>query len=66
MNILMISVSVVVLICAALLIYYFAYYRRKYVPIKHTEYYEDKSVSRTYFTITLIPQHYNLTLFISS
>ena len=47
----MISVSVVVLICAALLIYYFAYYRRKYVPIKHTEYYEDKSVSRTYFTI---------------
>lgn len=47
MNMLMISVSVVVLICAALLIYYFAYYRRKYVPIKHTEYYEDKSVSRT-------------------
>ena len=47
----MISLSVVVLICAALLIYYFAFYRRKYVPIKHTEYDEDKSVCRTYFTI---------------
>ena len=51
MNTLMILLSVVVLICAALLICYFAYYRRKYVPIKHTEYYEDKSVCRTYITI---------------
>ena len=48
---LMISLSVVVLICAALLIYYFAFYRRKYVPIKHKEYYEDKSVRRTYITL---------------
>ena len=38
MNTLMISISVVVLISAALLVYYFAFYRKKYVPIKHKEY----------------------------
>ena len=47
----MISISVVVLISAALLVYYFAFYRKKYVPIKHKEYYEDKSLCRTYVTI---------------
>lgn len=51
MNTLMISISVVVLISAALLVYYFAFYRKKYVPIKHKEYYEDKSLCRTYVTI---------------
>ena len=28
------------IICTVLLVFYFAFYRRKYVPIKHTEYYD--------------------------
>ena len=51
MNILTTSIICVVIICTVLLVFYFAFYRRKYVPIKHTEYYEDKSVCRTYVTI---------------
>ena len=51
MNILTISIICVVIICTVLLVFYFAFYRKKHVPIKHTEYYEDKSVCRTYVTI---------------
>ena len=45
----LISICIVALICAALLLYYF--YRRKHIPITHKEYYEDKSVRRTYVTL---------------
>ncbi len=51
MSTLIISMSIASLICVALLVFYFRFYRKKYVPIKHTEYYEDKSMSRTYTTI---------------
>lgn len=44
----LISICIVALICAALLLYF---YRRKHIPITHKEYYEDKSVRRTYVTL---------------
>lgn len=44
----LISICIVALICAALLLYF---YGRKHIPITHTEYYEDKSVRRTYVTL---------------
>lgn len=51
MNTLALSIICVVIISTALLVYYFAFYRKRDVPIIHKEFFDDKSVCRTYYTL---------------